>query len=90
MTDQWNLRIIYKAVERLSRRGGANQSTLRRTELVTKHAPAARVQGFIVVGARSRRERSRDGFPRPGKYVPNVVRHRRAHRQDKWNRRDNR
>ncbi len=27
--------------------GGANQSTLRRTKLVEKHAPAARVQRFV-------------------------------------------
>jgi len=33
--------------ERLSWRGGAIQSTLRRTKLVAKHAPAARVQRFV-------------------------------------------
>jgi hypothetical protein len=32
----------------LSSGGGANQSTLRRTRLVEKHAPAARVQRQTV------------------------------------------
>src|SRR5438445_13110934 len=36
-----------EATYRLSGRGGANQSTLRRTELVEKRAPAARVQRFV-------------------------------------------
>jgi hypothetical protein len=34
------------AIQRQSWPGGANQRTLRRTKLVEKHAPAARVQRF--------------------------------------------
>src|SRR5437016_8908703 len=39
---------IIDGAQRLSRRGGANQSTLRRIKLVEKHAPAARVQRFVM------------------------------------------
>ncbi|PYS28142.1 MAG: hypothetical protein DMF75_19215, partial [Acidobacteria bacterium] len=38
------------AAQRLSERGGANQSTLRRTTLPARGAPAARVQPFVIGG----------------------------------------